>query len=68
MEKEHSDGIGSLFLLFLAILALICYMELGRANRLAASTSENQAELLHVSSSPSSPASVKATVSQGLDF
>lgn len=70
MEKEHSEGIGSLLLLFLAILTLTCCIELGSTKDKTAASSAVQGELVDVPNLPARAAtvSVKIAVKQLLLF
>lgn len=68
MEKENTEGFGSLFLLFLAILALTFCLELGGAENKKAISPGEQGELVDAPNLPSSatPISSKAIVKQRL--
>ena len=70
MEKEHSEGFGSLLLLFLAILTLTCCIELASTKGKTAINPEAQGELVDVPDLPANAkaVSVKAVVEQLLLF
>ncbi|MFD3001800.1 hypothetical protein ACFS7Z_15610 [Pontibacter toksunensis] len=68
MEKENTEGFGSLFLLFLAILALTFCLELGGAENKKATKPGEQEELVDAPTLPATatPISAKATAKQRL--
>ncbi|WP_147294250.1 hypothetical protein [Pontibacter diazotrophicus] len=67
MEKEHSEGFGSLLLLLLALFVIICCLELGSTGN-NTTAAKAQEELIPVPDSPAtaSPASAKIAVKQQL--
>ncbi|WP_162055214.1 hypothetical protein [Pontibacter pamirensis] len=69
MEKEHSEGFGSLLLLLLALFVIICCLELGSTgNSTTAAKAGAQEEFIPVPDSPATaaPASAKVALKQRL--
>ena len=68
MEKENTEGFGSLFLLFLAILVLTFCLELGGAENKSAISPGEQGELVDTPNlaATATPISAKAVVKQRL--
>ena len=66
MEKEHTDGLGSLFLLLLAIVTLICCLELGSASNTAAAKQGEERGLVYTVdiAVAATPATAKAPARQ----